>query len=100
MRYGNASRRSGCGPSSLGRLLRRLEEPSPKSFRPLTSHVVLGHHRAGSKPTDSCRLVRKSAAHEDGFTRLTRMVPPTSPELPLERLEGPPKTPSVVSFVL
>jgi hypothetical protein len=44
--------------------LRRLEEPSPKSSRPLTSHVVLGHHRIGSKPTDSCRLV-----HDLPFTK-------------------------------
>jgi len=59
--------------------LRRLEEPSPKSSRPLTSLVVLGHHRFGSKPTDSCRFACDSAAYEDGFTRLTRIVPPSSP---------------------
>jgi len=59
--------------------LRQLEEPSPKSSRPLTSHVVLGHHRIGSKPTDSCRLVHESREHEDGFTRLTRIAPPSSP---------------------
>jgi len=40
---------------------RLLEEPSPKSSRPLTSHVVLGHHRIGSKPTDSCRPVHDLA---------------------------------------
>jgi len=40
-------------------VLRRLEEPSSKSSRPLTSHVVLGHHRVGSKPTGSCRRTRR-----------------------------------------
>jgi len=58
MRHGNASRRSGCWPPALGRPLRRLEEPSPKSSRPLTSIVVLGHHRVGSKPTGSYRRAR------------------------------------------
>jgi len=42
--------------------VRLLEEPSPKSSRPLTSLVVLGHHRIGSKPTDSCRLVHDLAS--------------------------------------
>jgi hypothetical protein len=47
----------------------------------------------------------RSREHEDGFTRLTRIVPPSSPEGELlpplrERMEERPKTPSVVSSVL
>jgi hypothetical protein len=47
----------------------------------------------------------RSRDHEDGFTRLTRIVPPSSPEGELlpplrERMEERPKTPSVVSNVL
>jgi hypothetical protein len=41
-------------------VLRRLEEPSPKSSRPLTSIVARGHHRFGSKPTGSYRPTRLS----------------------------------------
>jgi len=40
----------------------------------------------------------RSREHEDRFTRLTRIVPPASPER--ERMEERPKTPSVVSNVL
>jgi len=49
----------------------------------------------------------RSREHEDGFTRLTRIVPPSSPEgehlsfvCTRERMEERPKTPSVVSSVL
>jgi len=60
--------------------LRLLEEPSPTSSHPLTSHVVLGHHRIGSKPTDSCRVARDSSAYEVGLTRR-----PGSPHRPPPR---------------
>jgi len=81
LRHGNALRRSGCGPLALGRLLRRLEEPSPKSFLPLTSSF---RPRAPSYRFQAGRQLpprARSTVREDGFTRLTRIVPPSSSEV-------------------
>jgi hypothetical protein len=66
-------------PLAWSSSLRRLEEPSPIPFRPLTPYVTLGHHRIGSKPTGSYRPTRSLRAAEPGFTRKARIVPPPSP---------------------
>jgi len=88
-------------------VLRRLEEPSPKSSRPLTSIVARRHHRVGSKPTGSYRPTRLSwcveyRIHPQGQDRPT--VPPRREvrryPSSRERMEERPKTPSVVSSPL
>jgi len=72
-------------PRTLSRL-RRLEEPSPKSSRPLTSHVAIGHRRAGSKPTDSCRLKLDLSG--------TRRIHPPDQDRPTFRRNDPRRLPS------